>query len=194
MTVEPGRRERKKAETRKAIADAALELFLARGFDAVSIREIADTADVSVATLYAYFPSKESLVFDEDDEIRDSLLAAVRDRPEGASIADVLHDWVISFVVESHDYESHLNDFERLVASAPSLGEYQRGMWGNIASALAATIASDLGKPGDDPTILAFAHFVMETWTLLDKGGAPTAQVDAVFALLRPGWEQFARS
>ncbi len=62
-----GRRERKKAATRKAISDAATELFLERGFDEVSIREIAERADVSPTTVFAHFPSKEALVFDEDD-------------------------------------------------------------------------------------------------------------------------------
>ncbi|WP_280431681.1 helix-turn-helix domain-containing protein, partial [Nocardia brasiliensis] len=54
--TEPGRRERKKAANRQALADAALRLFLERGYDAVGVREIADAADVSVATLFKHFP------------------------------------------------------------------------------------------------------------------------------------------
>ncbi|WP_280456240.1 helix-turn-helix domain-containing protein, partial [Nocardia brasiliensis] len=65
--TEPGRRERKKAANRQALADAALRLFLERGYDAVGVREIADAADVSVATLYKHFPGgKEAQVFDQD--------------------------------------------------------------------------------------------------------------------------------
>ncbi|WP_280454554.1 TetR/AcrR family transcriptional regulator, partial [Nocardia brasiliensis] len=61
--TEPGRRERKKAANRQALADAALRLFLERGYDAVGVREIADAADVSVATLFKHFPGgKEALV------------------------------------------------------------------------------------------------------------------------------------
>jgi len=193
MTTEPGRRERKKAETRRSIADTALQLFLARGFDEVSIREIADTADVSVATLYAHFPQKEALVFDEDDEIQESLLAAVRDRG-ATSIPDAIHRWLLSFVIESHEYESHLAEFHALVTSVPSLREYERRMWGKIDVALAATIAEELGRPAGDPTIAAFAHFILETWPLLDRGGDVRAQVDAVFALLKPGWTEFETS
>ncbi len=76
-----GRRERKKAATRRAIADAALRLFLERGYDAVGIREIADAADVSTTTLFKHFPVKEALVFDEDDDQEERLLTAVRERP-----------------------------------------------------------------------------------------------------------------
>ncbi|HWO62981.1 MAG TPA: helix-turn-helix domain-containing protein, partial [Umezawaea sp.] len=65
MRETAGRRERKKAATRQALADAALRLFLERGFDAVGVREIADAADVATTTLFKYFPTKESLVFDE---------------------------------------------------------------------------------------------------------------------------------
>lgn len=64
-----GRRERKKAATRQAIADAALELFLEHGFDRVSVRDVAEKADVSTTTLFAHFPSKESLVFDREEDV-----------------------------------------------------------------------------------------------------------------------------
>src|ERR1041384_4232192 len=87
----PGRRERKKAATRKNISDVATMMFLERGFDNVSIREVADAADVSPTTVFAHFPQKEALVFDEDDEQRDRLLAAVRDRPAGSTISGALH-------------------------------------------------------------------------------------------------------
>src|SRR3954467_4440710 len=81
-----GRRERKKAATRQALADAALELFLARGFDNVGVREIAEAADVSTATLFKHFPTKESLVFDLDAEREAALVAAVRDREPGQPV------------------------------------------------------------------------------------------------------------
>src|SRR3954464_12841143 len=91
-----GRRERKKAATRKAISDAATELFLERGFDAVSIREVAEKADVSPTTVFAHFPQKEALVWDEDDEQRELLIAAVRDRPSGTSILVALRRYFSS--------------------------------------------------------------------------------------------------
>src|SRR2546421_4755799 len=80
VTEQPGRRERKKAATRKAIADTALRLFLERGYDAVGIREIAAAADVAITTLFAHFPSKEALVFDQDQKREERLIRAVTDR------------------------------------------------------------------------------------------------------------------
>src|SRR6187397_1267018 len=93
-TAEPiGRRERKKAATRKNISDVATTLFLERGFDNVSIREVADAADVSPTTVFAHFSQKEALVFDEDDEQRDRLVAAVRGRRVGTTINRALYDF-----------------------------------------------------------------------------------------------------
>lgn len=86
----PGRRERKKAATRQAIADAALQLFLEHGFDRVSVRDVAERADVSTTTLFAHFPSKESLVFDREQEVDAALAAAVRERPDGQGVVEAL--------------------------------------------------------------------------------------------------------
>ena len=72
-----GRRERKKVATRAAIADAALQLFLVRGYDQVSVRDVADAADVAVTTLFQHFPGKEALVFDQDENREAALVAAV---------------------------------------------------------------------------------------------------------------------
>jgi AcrR family transcriptional regulator len=65
MTAELGRRERKKQLTRRAISDVATELFMERGFDAVTVAEVAAAADVAVQTVFNHFPTKEDLFFDE---------------------------------------------------------------------------------------------------------------------------------
>jgi AcrR family transcriptional regulator len=72
-----GLRELKKAQTRRAIVDAAAELFRARGFDAVTVEEVAQAAQVSKKTVFNYFPTKEDLVFDHVDHREAALLAAV---------------------------------------------------------------------------------------------------------------------
>ena len=89
-----GRRERKKAATRQALSDAAMRLFLARGFDDVTVREIADVADVSTTTLMKHFPTKEALVFDRDDEIERALISAVADRPPRTSVLGALRSYM----------------------------------------------------------------------------------------------------
>src|SRR3954464_9208050 len=90
-----GRRERKKAATRQAIADAALRLFLERGYDQVSIRDIADAADVSTTTLFKHFTGKEALVFDDDTDTETRLVDAVRRRAAGQSILGALRRHVL---------------------------------------------------------------------------------------------------
>lgn len=80
-------RERKKAALRQGISDAATRLFEARGFEAVTLADIAAAADVSVKTIWNHFGSKEELFFDREDGARDVLLAALADLPAGAGAA-----------------------------------------------------------------------------------------------------------
>ena len=69
-------RDRKKAATRQGISDAATRLFVERGFDGVTVKEIADAADVSPTTVFKHYPTKEALVFDEDAEQQSRLVAS----------------------------------------------------------------------------------------------------------------------
>ena len=80
-----GLRERKKRQTRQHISDIATGLFLERGFVTVTIAEVAEAADVSVNTVYNYFPAKEDLFFDRSEGIVDRLSRCVRGRGAGAS-------------------------------------------------------------------------------------------------------------
>ncbi|MFI0982351.1 TetR/AcrR family transcriptional regulator [Streptomyces sp. NPDC021093] len=82
-----GLRERKKRQTRQYISDVATGLFLEKGFDAVTIAEIAAASDVSVNTVYNYFPAKEDLFFDRSAGIVDLLARHVRGRDKGESAA-----------------------------------------------------------------------------------------------------------
>lgn len=81
-----GLREAKKLRTRQEIADRAMQLFAQRGFDRVSVAEVAAAAEVSEKTVYNYFPTKEDLFFDEVPAREAALVAAIRERREGESI------------------------------------------------------------------------------------------------------------
>ncbi|MFC8225564.1 TetR/AcrR family transcriptional regulator [Streptomyces sp. NPDC057287] len=85
-----GLRERKKRQTRQHLSDVATGLFVERGFDAVTIAEIAQAADVSVNTVYNYFPAKEDLFLDRGSGIVDRLSRYVRGRDAGESAADAV--------------------------------------------------------------------------------------------------------
>ena len=194
MTAEqPGRRERKKAATRKAISNAATMLFLERGFDKVSIREIAEKADVSPTTVFAHFPQKEALVFDEDDDQRELLIAVVRDRAPGMTITKALHTYFAQEL--SANQVDHGNDSVRLflemVDQTPALSEYMKRMWLRHEGALAEAIADDFGLAEPGPEIRAYARFVIQIQLLLFDSAAPLTTLDAAFGILDSGWEAF---
>jgi AcrR family transcriptional regulator len=86
-----GLREANKARTRQAISDIATRLFIERGFENVTVAEIADAAHVSVKTVFNYFSTKEELFYDRMDDILAIIVAAVRDRPPGTTVLESLH-------------------------------------------------------------------------------------------------------
>ncbi|GAA1900714.1 TetR family transcriptional regulator [Lapillicoccus jejuensis] len=120
MTEVLGRRELRKAQTRRRLSEEAFALFLAHGFDQVTVADVAASAGVSVTTLFSYFPTKESLVFDPEGHQLDALVLAVRTRPVGVSLVDA---------VERHTYdaldtmadEPVRRAYAALVAATPSL-------------------------------------------------------------------------
>src|SRR5215210_5509919 len=95
MHASPGLRERKKQQTRQLIADTARRLFAERGFDAVTVVEVARAADVSEATVFNYFPTKEDLFYNRLEAFEEELLAAIRDREPGASVLAAFRDFVL---------------------------------------------------------------------------------------------------
>src|ERR1700737_1206899 len=88
----PGLRERKKQKTRDTIIKVALELFDERGYEQTTIAEIADAAEVSPRTIFAYFPSKEDILFSDVPEIQQRFAQALDHRAEGVTALDALRD------------------------------------------------------------------------------------------------------
>ncbi|GAA0961862.1 TetR/AcrR family transcriptional regulator [Virgisporangium aurantiacum] len=192
MAEAVGRRERKKAATRKAISDAATELFLERGFDDVSIREIADKADVSPTTVFAHFPQKEALVFDEDEEQRAELVAVVTGRPAGVSLAQAFHDHLrddlTANLVGHADFDDRVRRFWDLINSTPALAEYGQRMWLRHEDAIAAAIAAEFGRLEPDDRIRVFARFVLQLSVLAGTADDRLRMLDAGFEILDRGW------
>jgi AcrR family transcriptional regulator len=189
MTEAPvGRRERKKAATRRAIADAALRLFLERGYHQVGIRDIAEAADVSTTTLFKHFPGKEALVFDQDRDREAELVAAVRDRDPGQSVLDALRQHVLDswLPIAAHPEAAAFND---LVDSTPELRAYAERMWTRHAGSLATAIADAVGVDHDDLACAALARFVLEIPALTRGRLDRRAAVETIFDRLAHGWE-----
>ncbi|GAA2097302.1 TetR/AcrR family transcriptional regulator [Streptomyces albiaxialis] len=183
-----GRRERKKAQTRQALADAALRLFLERGYENVGVRDVAEAADVAVTTLFKHFPSKEALVFDEDEGQEEALVSSVRDRAPGQSVLGALRDHIVStrgtFPHEEPGFVAMLD----LVRSTPALRDYMHRMWMRHEEALAAALTEAFGVPEGDVRVAALAHYVMEIPRLAHDREDPPEAMNAVFDMLERGW------
>ncbi|MFD5142845.1 TetR/AcrR family transcriptional regulator [Streptomyces sp. NPDC058401] len=188
---QPGRRERKKAQTRKLIADTALRLFLERGYDNVGVREVAQEADVATATLFAHFPSKEALVFDQDDEQEQLLLDAVRNRPDGVSVPQTLRGW-FQQMVETARSEPGLSRFHQLIEDTPALREYSAGMWRRHENALAGIIAADIGLPAPDTACRLVARTALEIIPSIRSLDDAEQIIDVTFTFIEAGWEATA--
>lgn len=188
MTGTTGRRERKKAQTRKALADAALRLFTERGFDHVGVREVAEAADVAVTTLFKHFPSKEALVFDEDEGNEAALIAAVHDRAPGRPVLHALRDHLTHTLTSTQQDSPGFTAFTALVESTPALQEYRDRMWLRHEKALAAALTEATGAPEGDVRTAALARFVMESPRLARGRADPRKALHEVFDLLEEGW------
>ncbi|MFD6886156.1 TetR/AcrR family transcriptional regulator [Streptomyces sp. NPDC059957] len=188
MTEPVGRRERKKAQTRKALADAALRLFLERGYDKVGVRDVAEEADVSVTTLFKHFPSKEALVFDEDEDVEAALVSAVRDRAPGQSVLHSLREHFVetraSRRIDDPAVIAHLT----LVRETPELAEYWDRMWRRHEFALAAAVAEAAGAPEGDLRSAALARFVMDTASLIRGQEDQRQAMRDLFDLIEAGF------
>lgn len=185
-----GRRERKKAATRKNISDVATRMFLERGFDNVSIREVADAADVSPTTVFAHFPQKEALVFDEDDEQRDRLVSAVHGRKTGVTINRAIHDFYAAEIGANLD--EHGDDvartFLRFLNDTPALRDYAAKMWLRHEDALADAIAEELGLTAPTAEIRVYSRFILQMQILVTESDDQRDILEAGFTVLEEGW------
>ncbi|MEU5610363.1 TetR family transcriptional regulator [Streptomyces sparsogenes] len=126
MSGETGLRERKKQRMYQTISEAAISLFLRRGFDQVSVADVAAAAEVSKPTLFRYFPAKEDLVLHRFADHEDEAARVVRDRPAGESPLAALRRHFLEGL-ERRDPITGLNDaegvlaFHRLLYGTPSL-------------------------------------------------------------------------
>ncbi|GAA2318231.1 TetR/AcrR family transcriptional regulator [Streptomyces kunmingensis] len=149
-----GLRERKKRQTRQYISDVATGLFLARGFDEVTVAEIADAADVSVNTVYNYFPAKEDLFLDRSRGVVDRMSRWVRGRTAGESAAvAVLRELreEIEAVSPRVGLMAGYSDFMRVVQAAPALRSRLWAIQQEVHDNLTETLREETGAADDDP-------------------------------------------
>jgi AcrR family transcriptional regulator len=185
---EEGLRERKRRETRARIAGSAMPLFMRRGFDAVSVAEIAAAAGVAEKTVYNYFPVKAAMFFDEADSVLAELLAAVRYRTPGQSAVDA----VGTFVAGRGEWaagrrpEQPSSRFRQLIVGSPALQAQQRLMFAAFETALAEVLADETGlqRGAVEPFVAAVALVgVIRAAFEVSAGGAESGRDMAAAAL-----------
>jgi AcrR family transcriptional regulator len=165
----PGRRELRRQETRARIVDAAAELFAERGFDAVSVMEIAKRAGVVEKTVFNHFPVKEGLVFDADPPMRAALLDAVRRRPSGESVAAAAGSFVVSAVsmLGSPEAAAGVSRMARIIRGSRTLQVREREILVELTDSLAGLVSEETGaRPGEVEPRLA-AHAVLGLYASL---------------------------
>ena len=163
MAAELGLRERKKQQTRLHIAETARRLFLERGFDEVTVAEVAREADVSAGTVFNYFPTKEDLFYSGMEVFEERLIDAVRERPAGESVLAAVRRVVLDGIprLASDDTADLIATAARIVASSRSLQAREREIVARYTDELGALIAEETNRPADDVEPAAVAAALM---------------------------------
>lgn len=163
------RRTRKRLATRQAISDVATRLFMERGFDRVTIDEIAEAADVGRMTVFNHFPRKEDMFFDREQQAHDLAFDAVRSRPAGLSPIRALG------VLAHHMVERPQGGFPLFVATrtfvetaqaSEALKARARQMRDDFIRALASVLADEAGRPNDDAVGHLAAGLIAAAWSI----------------------------
>jgi AcrR family transcriptional regulator len=163
MDSSEGLRERKKQRTRSLISETARCLFAERGFEAVSVSEVAKEAEVSEATVFNYFPTKEDLVYEGLERFEEEMLQAVRERPTGESVVQAFGRFVLQvrgdLASEDKQTAKSLAKISRMIVSSPSLRARERDILSSYADSLGALIAQEIDAEKGDirPTVVARA-------------------------------------
>jgi AcrR family transcriptional regulator len=158
-----GLRERKKEQTRQLIAETARQLFTERGFDRVTVAEIARAADVSDQTVFNYFPTKEDLVYWRLGSFEEELMAAIREREPGESALAAFSRFVRAprGMLGSYDEDTRerLAALTRMITESPALLAREQQIFARYTDNLAALLAEEEGADAGDvePWVVANA-------------------------------------
>jgi AcrR family transcriptional regulator len=193
-----GLRERNKRRTRAEIAATALRLFIERGFDKVSVIEVARAAGVAEKTIYNYFPSKASLVFDEDPAVLAAMVDAVRHRAVGESAIGAVRKALASVAGQIGDSPSAeaRAGFQRMVAASETLLAHQRLIVSRYERSLAAVLADETGVDHDSPEPVAAAIALVGAlragYDSANVSGGVGLAIDRALDLLEAGLGSYA--
>jgi AcrR family transcriptional regulator len=197
---EIGLRERKKQRTREQIVERAMALFDERGFEHVTIADIAAAADIAPRTFFSYFPSKEDVVFHDFGLMFDAIKERIDERAEGESTMDALRAFLAALFAQLDHRDPAEQCRRRVISASPSLQQYDRELVGRIEHVIADGLARDLGvEPGSlraRVVAAAAAAGLTELEHFFDKDAPPEdplAIFDEVFTFVRGGVEALQR-
>jgi AcrR family transcriptional regulator len=144
-----GLRELKKARTRRLIADTAARLFAERGYEHVAVSDVAREAEVAEQTVYNYFPTKEQLVTDREQQVQDRLCDLIRSRPDAVTPAAAVRDFVLESVAGIRRIPPELwrGELGYLAAISPAVHRLTLELTDRQATALASAISDTTAVP-----------------------------------------------
>jgi AcrR family transcriptional regulator len=150
---QPGLRERKKEHTRQQIANTARRLFAERGFDAVTVVDVARAADVAPATVFNYFPTKEDLFYSGLEAFEAELLTAIRERAPGESVLAAFGRFVLQerglLSAKEPEAVERLAAIVRVVSDSPALLAREQQIFADYTASLAGLLAEETNvRPG----------------------------------------------
>ena len=191
----------KKQETRQRISDEATALFLAHGFEAVTVEHVAAAAQVSRMTVFNYFPRKEDLMLDRQDELKmASFREAIRTRPDGQSPVDALRALMAQFRLQGHPFvrvDRHTVEWWRFASNSPALRARLRELYDEAADGLAL----ELGGPAPDGRARLAAGVIVltvrtardESVLAIDRGASDVEATEAFLAVFGRGFDAAER-
>ncbi|MEV6987051.1 TetR family transcriptional regulator [Sphaerisporangium sp. NPDC051017] len=205
MADGPGLRERKKQRTKETIRQAAMRLFMERGFDGVTVAEVAEAAEVAKVTLFKYFPTKESLVLEAAAD--DGPAPIVAARPPGTTPVGALRAHYRAFAAAPGSYptlgsEDEVIRWMRVISDSPVLMAGMHRLLDEQRDELALVLAAERGcEPGDlTPSLVAaqitgtvlmlkagFFEFLVRGGSMADAGAYLARNVEHAFDLLENG-------
>ena len=168
MSTPPDRRSRKRLATRDGISVAATRLFLERGFDHVTVDEIAQAADVGRMTVFNHFPRKEDMFFDRDEEAREVLRDALRQRDPRATPIETLRLLAHRLVAQRSpfvEFSAASQGFVETIEASETLKARARAIRDEIAQVVAVALAECAGREAADPDAHLAASLLSATWT-----------------------------
>jgi AcrR family transcriptional regulator len=188
-----GLRERKKIEVRERIADAAFRLFSERGFDGVTVAEIATEAETSVQTIFNYFPTKEDLLLNGRRIHEGMFLAAIAERPKGMTVIEAARRRVLAAAEEFSRLDpTRAGQLRSIVLNTPSIFMRIRALSSATEAEIVRIIAEDAGAEPGDPRprivasmLLTLSHLAYFPST--DGIGVVQGRIEAAFDLLANG-------